>query len=307
MALCSGLLLAQLVGFRNKPHPGRGGPVLLVSGRSDDPRILVSSSLCKDGSSWGPETCGTGAGHESRTFLQADEVARHQCCVYWVVLSFCICLYCFWSVGWDGIASANKWHRVPVPDCKALMFIDVVCLCGPATHSSWRSLMDHIISHQSISTCPHWNQGGKRHWTCYWLELPLLFMYFGYLNWTGQGRRTGPQSRSGVGNTSMAPFQTLFTGLFKHTFFKYKYKINIYIYTYVIYIYIIWFCLIGLFLHSSGARILTGSYSLPFQLCSLCCLTLFGGVHVTTKAEHFSADVQDLFPKHQQCELRAWL
>lgn len=238
MALCSGLLLAQLVGFRNKPHPGRGGPVLLVSGRSDDPRILVSSSLCKDGSSWGPETCGTGAGHESRTFLQADEVARHQCCVYWVVLSFCICLYCFWSVGWDGIASANKWHRVPVPDCKALMFIDVVCLCGPATHSSWRSLMDHIISHQSISTCPHWNQGGKRHWTCYWLELPLLFMYFGYLNWTGQGRRTGPQSRSGVGNTSMAPFQTLFTGLFKHTFYKYKYTINIYIYLCNIYIYI---------------------------------------------------------------------
>lgn len=117
MALSSGLFFAQLVGFRNKPHPGRGGPVLHVSGRSDDPRILVSSSLCKDGGSWGQETGRTGAGHESRTFLQKDEVARHQC---WFLLGcfFSFCLDCFWKVGWDGIASANKWHGVPVPDCK---------------------------------------------------------------------------------------------------------------------------------------------------------------------------------------------
>ena len=154
--------------------------------------------------------------------------------LFWV---FVYSLYCFWNVGWDSISSANKWHRVPVPDCKALMFIDVVCLCGPATHSSWRSLMDHIISHQSISTCPHWNQGGKRHWTCYWLETAFAFHVF----WLFELNRPGQEKQARSPGAAWGTLQWLHSkhcsrGFSSILFIKIKYKINKYIYTYVIYI-----------------------------------------------------------------------
>ena len=180
----------------------------------------LSSSLCKDGSSWGPETCGTGAGHESRTFLQADEVARHQCCVYWVVLRF-LYMFVLFLKCWMG------WHckckQMAQGASAGLQSFDVHrrCMSLWSCHAFQLALSygsHHITSkHLHMSTLkPRWEAPLN---LLLVVELPLLFMYFGYLNWTGQGRRTGPQSRSGVGNTSMAPFQTLFTGLFKHTFF----------------------------------------------------------------------------------------
>lgn len=161
--------------------------------------------------------------------------------------------------------------------------------------SSWSSLINHIISHQK-----HLHSTLKPRW-----EAPLNLLLVGtafafHVFWLFELNRPGQENRPAVQEWCGEHFNGSIPNTVQVAF-QADFMYRMYILTIIV------FCLIGVFLHCSGDRILTGSYSLPFQLCSLCCLTLVGGVHVATKAGHFSADVQDLFPKHQQCKLRAWL